>query len=75
MGPGAGGTGGLPEDIPVLRLNRKLGSRVISCFAKWRSCSGGKLKGTNPFDITSSDSTLADQLAVTLVQDVTHIWD
>jgi len=26
--------GGLPGDIPVPCLNRKPGSRVISCFAK-----------------------------------------
>lgn len=48
-----GGGGELPEDIPVPRLNRKLGSRVISCFAEKRSCSGGQLKATNPSDITS----------------------
>lgn len=47
------GEEGLPGDIPVPCLNRKLGSRVISCFAKWWSCSGGQLKRTKPFDITS----------------------
>lgn len=52
-GPDGTKGGEVPEDIPVLRLNRKLGSTVISCFAECLSCSGVQLKGTNPFDITS----------------------
>lgn len=39
--------------MPVPSLSRKLKSGVISCFAKWQSCSSGQLKrikGTNPLE-------------------------
>lgn len=56
-GRGGGGSsyeeGGLPGDMAVPCLNRTLGSRVISCFAKQWSCSGGQLKRTKPVKITN----------------------
>lgn len=64
---------GLLRDIPVPRLNRKLGSRVISCFAKW--CSDGRLKKKiKQLDITSHLQFKLDphHLSMTQIQDVTH---
>lgn len=64
---------GLLRDIPVPSLNRKLGSRVISCFAKL--CSDGRLKKKIKWlDITSHLQFKLDphHLPMTQIQDVTH---
>lgn len=64
---------GLLRDIPVPRLNRKLGSRVISCFAKL--CSDGRLKKKiKRLDITSHLQFKLDphHLPMTQIQDVTR---